>query len=108
MTDTNHSRRLLEQQLAELQERLAHLDRDLSETPDADSGERAVQAEDDEALEGQAALVSAEIASVTRALDRIADGTYGACTACGEQIAPGRLEARPEASLCITCASAQT
>lgn len=105
MTDLDRARRQLEQQLAELQERLAHLERDLSETPDADSGERAVQAEDDEALEGQAALVSAEIASVCRALDRLADGTYGACVQCGEQIAPGRLEARPEASLCITCAN---
>lgn len=107
MTDTAQARRQLESQLAELQERLAHLERDLSETPDADSGERAVQAEDDEALEAQAALVSAEMASVTRALDRIADGTYGACVQCGEDIAPGRLEARPEAALCITCASAK-
>lgn len=102
MTDDAKAR--LEAMLAELLARLAHLESDLAEPADADSGERAVQQEDDAALEGQAALVSAEIASVTRALERIAEGTYGACTKCGADIAPGRLEARPEAALCIECA----
>lgn len=96
----------LEAQLAELQDRFAHLQRDLTETPDADSGERAVQSEDDEALESQVGLVSAEIASVVRALERLANGTYGQCVQCGQDIAPGRLEARPEAALCIGCANA--
>lgn len=96
----------LETQLAELEQRLAHIDADLHEAPDADSGERAVQTEDDEALQGQAAIVAAAIASTRRALDRVADGTYGACVRCGNDIAPGRLKARPEAALCIDCASA--
>lgn len=103
MTDNAKAR--LEEMLAELQARLAHLEADLDEPADADSGERAVQQEDDAALEGQAALVAREIASVTRALERIADGTYGACTKCGADIAAGRLEARPEAALCIDCDS---
>lgn len=102
---TDSAKTTLEEMLAELQARLAHLEADLDEPADADSGERAVQQEDDAALEGQAALVSAEIASVTRALERIADGTYGQCSKCGADIAPGRLEARPEAALCIACAS---
>ena len=62
--------------------------------------------EDDDALEGQAALVTSEIASVRRALERIEDGTYGECANCGNAIADGRLEARPESALCIECASA--
>lgn len=103
MTDNAKAR--LEEMLAELQARLAHLESDLAEPPDADSGERAVQQEDDAALEGQAELVAQEIASVSRALERIAQGTYGECTKCGADIAPGRLEARPEAALCIDCAS---
>ena len=32
-------------------------------------------------------------------------GTYGACESCGQQIAEARLEAKPAARLCITCAS---
>jgi RNA polymerase-binding transcription factor DksA len=62
--------------------------------------------EDDVSLEGEAALVAREIASVKRALARIDDGSYGTCVRCGEEIAPARLEARPEAALCITCARA--
>ena len=105
MPDTTAAKARLEAQLAELEDRLSRLDRDLSETPDPDSSERAVQMEDDEALEGQAQVAANEIASVRRALERIADGSYGVCTNCGEDIAEGRLEARPEAALCIDCAS---
>ena len=105
MPDTTAAKARLEAQLAELEDRLSRLDRDLSETPDPDSSERAVQMEDDEALEGQAQVVSNEIASVRRALERIEDGSYGQCVKCGEEIAEGRLEARPEAALCIDCAS---
>jgi RNA polymerase-binding transcription factor len=61
--------------------------------------------EDDESLERQAALIAREIASAKRALTRIENGTYGKCVACGAEIAPRRLEARPEAALCIDCAS---
>ena len=93
-------------QLAELEDRLSRIERDLAEPADPDSSERAVQMEDDDALEGQAALVSNEIGAVRRALQRIEDGTYGECANCGNEIAAGRLEARPEAALCIECASA--
>ena len=106
MPDTAEAKRRLEAQLAELEDRLSRIERDLGEEPDADSSERAVQMEDDEALEGQAAVVSNDIASIRRALDRIENGTYGECVKCGEPIAAGRLEARPEAALCIECASA--
>jgi RNA polymerase-binding protein DksA len=38
---------------------------------------------------------------IERALQRIEDGTYGKCTACGKEIPAERLEAHPWASLCI-------
>ncbi len=40
---------------------------------------------------------------VNDALGRLDDGTYGQCTNCGKEIAPGRLKAMPQASLCIEC-----
>ena len=43
-------------------------------------------------------------ARVTRALAKLAEGTYGVCDACGEPIAPARLQAAPESVLCIECA----
>jgi DnaK suppressor protein len=40
---------------------------------------------------------------VAEALARVENGTYGTCVRCGEEIAPGRLQAVPAARLCITC-----
>jgi RNA polymerase-binding protein DksA len=102
MTDTAKSR--LEAQLEELEGRLARIERDLDEPHDPDSSERAVQMEDDDSLEAQGRLVTREISSTKRALDRIKHGEYGFCVECGEEISEGRLEARPEAALCINCA----
>lgn len=106
MTDTAAAKARLEAQLAELEQRQHHIAEDLSEPLNPDSSEQAVEMEDDASLEGQGALVAREIASVKRALARIADGIYGECVRCGEDIAPARLEARPEAALCIDCARA--
>lgn len=105
MVDLVAARARLEDQLAELKERQARIESDLAEPLDPDSSEQAVEVEDDPALEGQASLIEREIASVSRALERIAKDTYGECVRCGSDIAPERLEARPEAALCIRCAS---
>lgn len=104
MTDLAKAKERLDAQLAELKVRLSHLETDLSEPLNPDSSERAVEQEDDESLEAQAALVTREIGSVTRALDRIEKGEYGTCLRCGNEISPARLEVRPEAALCIRCA----
>ncbi|AKQ42857.1 conjugal transfer protein TraR [Aurantiacibacter atlanticus] len=104
MQETAPYKMQLEGTLAELETRLRRLQRDLDEPHDPDSSERAVQMEDDDSLEEQARLVTREIASVRRALDRIAADEYGYCVQCGEMISEGRLAARPEAALCIACA----
>lgn len=41
------------------------------------------------------------------ALKKMEDGTYGICEECEEPISNKRLEARPEAPLCIQCKEAQ-
>lgn len=38
---------------------------------------------------------------ITRALEKLADGTYGICDECGEPIPVGRLRAAPESALCV-------
>ena len=104
MPDIAAAKARLQAQLAELGPRFAHIARDLDTPGDRDSAEQAIEVEDDEALEYQGVLVEREIASVKRALARIEDGTYGECVRCGGAIADARLEARPEAALCIDCA----
>lgn len=42
---------------------------------------------------------------VDRALAKLAEGSYGRCDLCRSAIAPARLEARPWATLCVTCAA---
>jgi RNA polymerase-binding transcription factor len=48
------------------------------------------------------------LAEVEAALERVAAGTYGTCERCGRPIATARLEARPVARTCITCAARAT
>lgn len=47
----------------------------------------------------------AEIAQIDEALRRLETGGYGICRGCGDEIAPGRLEALPFALECAECAS---
>lgn len=43
------------------------------------------------------------VKKLDEALRRIADGTFGECECCGEDIEMRRLEARPTATLCVGC-----
>ena len=104
MINTVAAKARLEAQLMELKERQDRIAQDLAEPLNPDFSEQAVQMEEDIPLEGQAALIARHIASVMRALTRIENGTYGQCMRCGDEIASKRLEARPEAALCIECA----
>lgn len=45
----------------------------------------------------------AQLAAVRHALARFDGGDYGACENCGEPVGYSRLQARPEARLCIAC-----
>ena len=49
-------------------------------------------------------LAQASVAAAELAIARRAEGSYGTCTRCGGDIGAERLEARPSATLCITCA----
>ena len=44
---------------------------------------------------------------VERALEKLDEGTYGTCDACGKSIPAPRLQAMPDSVLCVTCAGAQ-
>ena len=43
------------------------------------------------------------ITKIKRALEDIADGSYGICNNCGDDIAIKRLKASPVTRYCITC-----
>lgn len=51
-------------------------------------------------------LLSAMLAEVDAALDRIREGSFGVCRACGRPIGARRLNALPWCSLCLRCQEA--
>lgn len=44
-----------------------------------------------------------QLSSVGRAMERLAEGTYGTCERCGAEIPAERLEALPYVTLCLDC-----
>jgi len=68
----------------------------------ADSGQVTAERGENDAVAGQLAETLAEINDALAKLDA---GTYGVCESCQQPISEARLEAMPEARLCITCAS---
>jgi DnaK suppressor protein len=95
---------------AELQARLARLEGEALEM-DEDSRPRYSNHPADEVValldragrDAVARVLLDDIAQVDRALDRLANGSYGLCSDCGQPIPPKRLEARPTATLCVSC-----
>lgn len=55
-------------------------------------------------LTGLAEAAASELRQVDEALARVDAGTYGLCANCSQPIPPGRLEVRPFAEYCVTCA----
>lgn len=55
------------------------------------------------AVHEAATLTARRLDAVRRALTRFDDHSYGLCERCGEAIGYSRLNARPEARLCINC-----
>lgn len=74
---------------------LSHLDQHPAEAADM-AEQRARDLEIRQILEREAE-------QIREAQQRKAAGLYGICADCGRPIPPERLEARPEATLCIDC-----
>lgn len=69
----------------------------------ADSSQVTAERGENEAL---VTKLVAGLQDVEHALDKLGTDRFGVCEKCGQPIAPARLEARPEARLCIDCAAA--
>lgn len=55
--------------------------------------------------DAEAARDHAELVAVRAALERMAEGSYGECTDCGQSVGVPRLLAQPSAARCIACQS---
>jgi len=73
-------------------------------------GKREEEATETFELEKRLALekrITDQLAEVEHALHKFDEGTYGLCDACGQPIDPARLEALPQANLCLSCKARQ-
>ena len=104
---TQSFRVTLEEESASLRAQLAELGygaTSLDYDPNfADSSQVTAERGENEALVNK--LVEG-LREVEHALEKFGTDRYGICENCGKEIAPARLEARPEARLCIECAAA--
>ncbi len=66
----------------------------------ADSGSSALEREQELTLVNNTRDL---LAQTTRALARIAAGTFATCESCGKAIGKARLQAFPRATLCVEC-----
>jgi len=73
-------------------------------------GKREEEASEVFELEKRLALeqkVRATLAEINHALEKYEAGSYGLCDSCGQPIEHDRLEALPQASLCLSCKTRQ-
>lgn len=106
--NTKVARNRLEQEKKRL---LEQLDEITPQIPPADErregspfGKREEEATEVQELEKRLAIerrLKAQLAEIDHALFKIEKGTYGKCDVCGLPIDPARLEALPQANLCL-------
>jgi len=97
----------LRSRLAETQERIA----ELTKPPEAGAaigfgkriGDGTSEAVSRFTEVGVANQIRAIEERIERALEKLEEGSYGTCDACGGRIVAGRLRAVPESALCTRC-----
>lgn len=91
-----------------LEEKLENVNQEIEQ---ANKFEELGQSETDAAQEyenieqnqAQLEALAKEKEEIEIALNKIDNGTYGVCKACGGRIEPGRLQAHPTADECASC-----
>lgn len=66
----------------------------------ADAGGKVLEREQELTLTQHSRLL---LEQSRRALERLADGSYGVCEQCAQPIGKLRLQAFPRATLCVAC-----
>jgi DnaK suppressor protein len=98
-----HARAALLSQLADDLDRSTDLRLPQPHVAEASPADNASQRTLHTAMHDAATLTARQLDIVRHALAKFADHRYGLCESCGEAIGYSRLEARPEARLCINC-----
>ena len=104
--DVDRFRRALEVRRRDAVKSLSRLGRDtftLDVDSAIDSADRSVVSLSKESLFQQASQRRTELVLIDDALQRIRDGSFGTCEACGDDIRIQRLDALPWTRYCLKC-----
>ena len=93
----------LARERVEILEDLGHLRKDLRNMAEPSADEADVDAYEREKTWALVQRLERKLESIDHALRIAQSGTYGICENCGNRIDPARLEALPEATLCLDC-----
>jgi RNA polymerase-binding protein DksA len=105
------SREWLKNVQKELEKRKVELEADLNQVQDLDNdsennkdlGDQAFSSSMDALRNSLQDARYKEYTMIIKALEAIADGTYGVCIDCGNMISEKRLNSYPNASRCLKC-----
>ncbi|MFH1640020.1 MAG: TraR/DksA C4-type zinc finger protein [Chloroflexota bacterium] len=95
--------KLLNDQMEQLEANVLTADEKRESTPFGKRDQGAVETLELEKRLVMEKRIKSQLAEVERALRKFEEGTYGLCDACGKSIDPERLEALPQANLCMLC-----
>ncbi|MCG5221058.1 TraR/DksA family transcriptional regulator [Streptosporangium sp. KLBMP 9127] len=104
MDDTT-ARMRLQSMLTELDRSIAVLRGDPVAIRDRSQADGGADLFDADRAEAMLDVATRQRAAVLDALVRLDAGRYGHCVDCAKPVPDGRLEARPEASRCVSCQS---
>ena len=93
----------LTRERSEVLEDLEHLRADLRSMAEPSADEADVDAYEREKTWALVQRLERKLESIDHALRIARNGTYGICENCEGRIDPARLEALPEATLCLDC-----
>ena len=115
MADFAELRKLLEEEQVRLNQELNHLKAQMQSSSNGREGSPFGKREEGatEAFEWEKSLalerkLNDALVEIDHALAKYEAGTYGICDKCGKKIELARLEALPQASMCLSCKASQT
>ncbi len=113
-TDFNLLRARMESErvrlLAEMEQSQSNVSTQEERREGSPFGKREEEATEALELEKRLAMerrIREQLAEIEHTMQKFEKGTYGRCDKCGHLIDPARLEALPQASLCLACKAQQ-
>jgi len=110
MTNYSDFYRCLKEEREQIVEKLERPRAHVERREGSPFGKREEEASEASELEKRLALekkLRVKLAEIEHALEKYETGTYGLCDSCGQPIELTRLEALPQANLCLNCKTCQ-